>query len=521
MPTNWLEQLGRPSARVDYNRGALRVHAPRSLREVTRPHAPVSRCPVSARCHMGWHGRQFRHLLRAGHDGGAVPVRRRGCRNRSPRDRRADRPGLAPVPARRAPRTAVRVPRARAVRAAPWPAVQPAQGAARSLRQGHRPHDAVGRLAVRVPPRRSGRRPVVRRPRQRPVRAAGRRHRPRVHLGRRPAAPDALARDGHLRAARGRVHAPAPARARIAEGHVQRAHADAGAGASEGPRGHGGRADARAPPRGRSAPGRARPDQLLGLQHARVLRARPALLGFAVPGRVGARVQDDGAGAARRGPRGDSGRRVQPHRRGQPPRPDPQPARRGQRGVLPPLERPALLPGLHRHRQHAQHAAPARPAAHHGQPALLGHRDARGRLPVRPGQRAGARAVRGGQARRVLRHHPSGPDHFAGEAHRRAVGPRRRRVPGRQLPGPVDRVERPLSRHGPPLLEGRRRSRLGAGDAAGGEQRPVRPQREAPGTRRSTSSRRTTASPCRIWSATTRSTTKPTARTIATASRTT
>ena len=39
--------------------------------------------------------------------------------------------------------------------------------------------------------------------------------------------------------------------------------------------------------------------------------------------------------------------------------------------------------------------APARPPAHHGQPALLGHGDARRRLPLRPGQHAGPRAVRG------------------------------------------------------------------------------------------------------------------------------
>ena len=54
------------------------------------------------------------------------------------------------------------------------------------------------------------------------------------------------------------------------------------------------------------------------------------------------------------------------------------PARRG---------RPALLHGLHRHRQHAQRAAPALAAADHGLAALLGHRDARRRLPVRPRRR--------------------------------------------------------------------------------------------------------------------------------------
>ena len=53
---------------------------------------------------------------------------------------------------------------------------------------------------------------------------------------------------------------------------------------------------------------------------------------------------------------------------------------------------PPLLHGLHRHRQHAEHAAPARAAAGHGQPALLGDRDARRRVPLRPRLHAGPRA---------------------------------------------------------------------------------------------------------------------------------
>ncbi len=84
-------------------------------------------------------------------------------------------------------------------------------------------------------------------------------------------------------------------------------------------------------------------------------------------------------------------------------------------------------------RQHAEHAQPARAAAHHGQPALLGPRDARRRVPLRPGERAGSRVARRRQARRVLRHHSSGSRAVAGQAHRRAVGSRRRRVSGRQL----------------------------------------------------------------------------------------
>ena len=110
---------------------------------------------------------------------------------------------------------------------------------------------------------------------------------------------------------------------------------------------------------------------------------------------------------------------------------------------------PPLLHGLHRLRQRAQHVAPAGPPAHHGQPPLLGHGDARRRLPVRPGQHPGPRAPRDRPAGHVLRHHPPGPDDLAGQADRRALGRRPRRLSGRQLPGPLDRVERQVSRHRP------------------------------------------------------------------------
>ena len=85
----------------------------------------------------------------------------------------------------------------------------------------------------------------------------------------------------------------------------------------------------------------------------------------------------------------------------------------------------ALLHRLHRLRQHAQHDASARAAADHGQPALLGARDARRWVPIRSRQRARPRAVRGGPARRLLRHHPSGSGALAGQVDCRAVGPRR------------------------------------------------------------------------------------------------
>ena len=81
---------------------------------------------------------------------------------------------------------------------------------------------------------------------------------------------------------------------------------------------------------------------------------------------------------------------------------------------------------------------PSVAAADHGLAALLGHRVPRRRLPLRPRQRAGARALRRRPAVGVLRHHPPGPGPLAGQAHRRAVGRRARRLPGRQLPGAVD-----------------------------------------------------------------------------------
>ena len=91
-------------------------------------------------------------------------------------------------------------------------------------------------------------------------------------------------------------------------------------------------------------------------------------------------------------------------------------------------------------------------AADHGLAALLGHRDARRRLPLRPGRHPGPRVPRRRPARRVLRPGPAGPGGQPGQADRRAVGRRRRRLPGRQLPAAVDRVERQVPRHGARLL---------------------------------------------------------------------
>ncbi len=82
----------------------------------------------------------------------------------------------------------------------------------------------------------------------------------------------------------------------------------------------------------------ARPDQLLGLQHHRVLRAARRLLRRG-PGRsarrTGRRVPGDGRHPARRRSRGHPRRGLQPHRRRKSPRPDAVPSRTAQPGVLP------------------------------------------------------------------------------------------------------------------------------------------------------------------------------------------
>ena len=100
--------------------------------------------------------------------------------------------------------------------------------------------------------------------------------------------------------------------------HLRRPRAPGGDRAPAADRRHRGRAHAGAPVRRRAVPGRARPDQLLGLQHDRVPGpAQPVLLGRAAR-RAGRRVQDHGQGAARGGHRGHPRRGVQPHRRGRP-----------------------------------------------------------------------------------------------------------------------------------------------------------------------------------------------------------
>ena len=100
------------------------------------------------------------------------------------------------------------------------------------------------------------------------------------------------------------------------------------------------------------------------------------------------------------------------------------------------------------------------------------------------------------------------------------MGRRPRRLPGRQLPGPVVGVERHLPRHDARLL-----ARPGAASATSPRASPApatsTQTTAATRSRRSTSSPRTTASRCATSSPTTTSTTRPTSRTTATGPTTT
>ena len=409
-----------------------------------------------------------------------MPLRPGGARRRDPPDPdgRAHRPGLARLPPGGQAGAPLRIPRRRPLRAPGRAPLQPAQAPPRSLRQGHRRGDRVERRDLRIPGRRSRRGSDAGRSRQRALRSQERRGGPRIHVGRRPATAHPVAPDRDLRGARQGLHHPEPGRPEGAAGNLRRPGLPGLHRVPRAPRRDRRRADARPPLRARPPPRRARPHQLLGLQHDRLLRARFALRERGRPRRAGARVQADGQGAPPGRDRGHPRRRLQPHRRGQPTRAHALLPRDRQRGLLPAGRRgPALLHGLHRMRQHARHdASPVRPAPH-GQPPVLGVGDARRRLPLRPGLGPGAGAPRGRSPLVLLRRDPPGPPDQPGQAHRRALGPGGRRLPGGQLPGRLGRVERPLPRHDPPILEGGRRPGGGPRLPPHGIQRPLRVRR--------------------------------------------
>ena len=279
----------------------------------------MARPSVAARGHLGRFGRQLRGLLGARHRRRALSLRFAVCGSRAgpAAAARVHASRLARLRPGADARTAVRLPGERPVGARQRPSLQPVQDPVRSLRaRGGAPH-ALARVADR--PRRQ--QPAgPRHPGQCAMGAAGGGDRRRLRLGRRSPAGDAAAGHGPVRAARARLHAAPSRRPREPARLVPGSRLRAGDRAPEVARGDRGRAPARPRPRRRAAPGRSRADQLLGLQHARVLRPRVALRLRVPAARGGARVQDDGPGAARGRARGDPRRRLQPHWRRQPSR---------------------------------------------------------------------------------------------------------------------------------------------------------------------------------------------------------
>ena len=272
------------------------------------------------------------------------------------------------------------------------PAVQPRQAAARPLRpRGQRAGRADGPIyGLRPPPRRRRRRT------QRAATTRLRAVRPRSVVVRddfdwgddeqvrpRTRGRDTVVYELHVKGftAAARPRCPRSCAGRTPASPPRRGTTTSRTSASRG------RAAAGAPVRLRAGPGRARADELLGLQLDRLLRPAQRLLLVRRPRRAGRRVQGDGQGAARGRARGDPRRGLQPHRRGRPARADaelPRPRRRRLLQARRLGERRRDVLRRHRLRQHRRRGLPAGAAADPRLAALLGHRDARRRLPLRP-----------------------------------------------------------------------------------------------------------------------------------------
>ena len=351
-----------------------------------------------------------------------------------------------------------------------------------------------------------------------------RRRQPVLRLGRRPPAEDALQQDGHLRGPRQGPDDDPPADPRGAARHLRRHRAPGDDRAPHRPRRHRDRAACRCTSSCRTTPCSRRACATTGAttrsassrrttstrsDTARASRCRSSRAMVRALHEAGIEVILDvvynhTAEGNHLGPtlsfRGIDNRGVLPAGRG----------------------RPAVLHGLHGHREHAQRPAPAVAAADHGLAAVLGHRDARRRLPLRPRLHPGPRAARRRPAVGVLRPRPPGPGRQPGQADRRAVGRRRGRLPGRQLPGRCGRSGT-ASTATPSATSGAARtprvgefaSRITGSADLYQHSRPPAGRQHQLRHRATTASRSTTSSP------TTRSTTRPTARTTTTARATT
>ncbi|SHV11018.1 Uncharacterised protein [Mycobacteroides abscessus subsp. abscessus] len=148
------------------------------------------------------------------------------------------------------------------------------------------------------------------------------RHQPLLRLGFGPPTTHPVPRDSHLRGTRQGHDADSPRDTRGTSGHL------CGAGASRGdrppafPRCHRHRTHAGTPVLPRQPADRAGAAKLLGIQHLRVPRTACRIRVFTTCRRSSGRVQGNGARTPRGRHRGDSRRRLQPHRRGRPYRTD-------------------------------------------------------------------------------------------------------------------------------------------------------------------------------------------------------
>src|SRR5215475_9985274 len=227
--------------------------------------------PVPARRDPGRRRDELRGGIRHGRCGDAVPVRRRGRGNPDTaaglRRRR-----LARLRARGGARAGLRVPGGGPLRSRPRPALQPGEAAARPLRPGGQRRGHVRAGGARVRGGQPGRAEHARLRRAHAAQPGRGRH---VRLDRRRPAQAPVLRHDHLRGARQGVHdAPPGGAGRIAR-HLRRAGARGRRRLPGRPRRDRRRAAARAPERAGELPAAARADELLGLQHHRLLRAAP------------------------------------------------------------------------------------------------------------------------------------------------------------------------------------------------------------------------------------------------------
>ncbi len=258
------------------------------------PHASLAGSVVPPRCHLRRRGHQLRRVLRGGLPDRAVSAARRRLRDGG-RAAGGGRLRPARLPAGRDAGSAVRIPRARAVRPGPRPPLQLGEAAARPVRQGDERRHRLGRGGLRLPVRPAR---LAQRPGLRPAHDDLGRGQPVLRLGRRPRAAHRLPPHRHLRGPRQGPDDDPPGPARGDPRHLRGARPPVRDQPSGGTRGDHPGADAGAPVHPGPPAGGRGAGELLGLQHHRLLRPAPRVLLAGRPRPAGAGVQDGGTGAA-------------------------------------------------------------------------------------------------------------------------------------------------------------------------------------------------------------------------------